>query len=317
MNLVCWKGYPKWREKGCWPFGLQNRKKRNKENNPLNSNPPFLEAAVFFGPELSSFSLPTIKIRLVKTILIGSGQVATVLGRKMLAAGHEILQVISPQQGHAQSLAKELGCKYASTWEEMQDDADVYIAAISDRALNHLKNNRVPSKGLLLHTAGAVSINALRDASKNYGVIYPLQSLRKEITEPVEIPLLVDANTPENLSRVIDLAKTISSFVQFANDDTRLKLHLASVVVNNFSNHLYTLVEKFCSEEKLNFRLLLPLIDETARRMHESSPRFMQTGPAIRGDQDTINHHLALLKDNQTLRQLYEVLTQSIQQFQK
>ena len=47
---------------------------------------------------------------------------------------------------------------------------------------------------LVLHTAGSVSKDVLKNISYNYGVLYPLQSLRKESHEIPEIPFLVDGN---------------------------------------------------------------------------------------------------------------------------
>jgi predicted dinucleotide-binding enzyme len=251
----------------------------------------------------------------VKIVLIGSGHVATVLGRKLAAAGHEILQVFSPNPSHALVLARELGCPYASNWPAVTRKGELYLVAISDRGLRELGQHIDLGDRLTLHTAGAVPKEVLRKVTSHYGVFYPLQSLRKEIREPFEIPVLVDAHSSEDLKRIYALATTISTQVLEADDLTRLKLHVASVFVNNFSNHLYALAESYCLAEKINFSLLLPLIDETARRLHDSSPSELQTGPAIRGDLDTLLHHEGLLKGYPILLDLYQALTKSIQHF--
>ena len=132
-----------------------------------------------------------------------------------------------------------------------------------------------------------------------------------------EIPFLVDANTADNITLLKDFAETLSSKVQVASDGQRKKIHLAAVLVNNFNNHLYALAEKFCADEKADFKLLYPLIRETVERMENFSPADLQTGPAVRGDEETIEMHLQLLKGYPQLMKLYEILTNSIETFYK
>jgi predicted short-subunit dehydrogenase-like oxidoreductase (DUF2520 family) len=98
-----------------------------------------------------------------------------------------------------------------------------------------------------------------------------------------------------------------------ADDKERLKLHVAAVIVSNFSNHLYKLAEDYCKKEGLDFKQLLPLIEETAQRLKTISPSNSQTGPAIRHDRATIEQHLNLLEKYPQLKKIYEVMTQSIQ----
>jgi predicted short-subunit dehydrogenase-like oxidoreductase (DUF2520 family) len=83
-------------------------------------------------------------------------------------------------------------------------------------------------------------------------------------------------------------------------------------MVNNFTNHLYAQAQAYCEAENLDFALLLPLIHETVDRLHDFPARSMQTGPAARGDQPTIQAHLQLLNEMPHLAQLYSFLTNSI-----
>jgi len=249
--------------------------------------------------------------------LIGSGNVATVLGRKISDAGHQIRQVFSPNEKHAGELAGILNCGYTSSWNNINLDADIYIVAIADHSLNQITKNISLHPKLVVHTAGSVSKEVLSGVSANYGVLYPLQSLRKEIKEFPLINILIDGNTEDNLTLIYDFAKTFGDSVEIAGDEARLKLHIAAVIVSNFSNHLYTLAENYCRIEKVNFNLLLPLIEETATRLRYGSPRQMQTGPAFRDDQETIQKHLEMLASHHELKKVFETLTQSIQQFYK
>jgi predicted short-subunit dehydrogenase-like oxidoreductase (DUF2520 family) len=251
----------------------------------------------------------------MKVIIIGSGNTATVLGRKIKAAGHPILQVSGRNEAAVASLATELGCKANTDPEKIDHSADIYIVAIADRALPQLHEWLSLDKKLVVHTAAAVSRDVLQKVSRNYGVLYPLQTLRKEQAAIPGIPFLVDGNSPDDLALVQDFAASLSDRVFVAGDKLRLRMHVAAVLVSNFTNHLYVLAEGFCKSEQLDFSLLLPLIDETANRLHDLSPVQSQTGPALRSDRPTIDKHLEILNAYPSLKGMYELLTDSIQQF--
>jgi predicted short-subunit dehydrogenase-like oxidoreductase (DUF2520 family) len=253
----------------------------------------------------------------MKIVIIGSGNVATVLGRRMGQSGHEIMQVFSRNGEHAVSLADELGCPWSAEWTEIRRAEELYLVAISDDALAGLRERLVLPGKVVVHTAGAISRNVLQGVAENYGVLYPLQSLRASIQAIPEIPLLVDGNDPVTLERISDFARTISGQVQAADDENRLKLHLAGVIVNNFGNHLYALTAAFCRQEGIAFDLLLPLIGETAGRLAHTDPWDAQTGPAIRGDRATIGAHLKLLDNYKDIKELYELMTFQIQELHK
>lgn len=248
----------------------------------------------------------------MKVVLIGSGNVAAVLGRKMRIEGHEIKQVISRDKEHAGLLASELKCVYASTLEAIDPDSDMYVIAVSDSSLLEIAGKLFFDRKLVVHTAGSVSKEVLKNVSRNYGVLYPLQSLRKEIKRIPEIPLLVDANSAGNLTVIYDFAKTISGNVRKAGDEERSRLHVGAIIVNNFANHLYALTENYCKHEHIDFHLLLPLINETVSRLGEFSPNEVQTGPAARNDFETIQKHLELLAGYPDLKKIYTLMSESI-----
>ena len=251
----------------------------------------------------------------MKVVMIGSGNVATVLGGKMVAAGHDMVQVVARRREPAAFLAGEWGCAYTAQWEEIDPAADIYIVAISDRGLERLGDVLSLPGRLVVHTAGAVSVSALLPVSVHSGVLYPLQSLKAAVRPFPEIPLLVDAHRPEDLPVIEAFAGTLSRQVRRADDSDRLKLHLGAVVVNNFSNFLYTLTDEFCRREGVDFSLLQPIIRETAERLNRFPPRDMQTGPAVRGDETTIESHLKLLSNYKDIKELYSLFTDKIEEY--
>ncbi len=248
----------------------------------------------------------------MRVVMIGSGNVATIFSRLIKKGGHTILQVISKQLPNAKTLATELNCDFSDNYGALNKTADIYIIAINDDSLNKLDNPFSVGDKLVVHTAASVSKSVLQNISANYGVLYPLQSLRKEIPDTVGMPLLIDGNSDHAIQLIQDFALSISPIVSKANDEQRLKLHIAAIIANNFTNHLFSLTEEFCKNEKVDFKLLLPIINETTRRLSTHSPADVQTGPAIRNDDSTIDKHLAILANYPKLKNLYRIITDSI-----
>ncbi len=244
--------------------------------------------------------------------LIGSGNVATVLGRVMKQHNHEIIQVISRDVANARLLADELGATYSDFEGRPDVNADIFILAIADQALEHFFTSYGLGDKMVVHTAGSVSIDILTKFSTNYGVLYPLQSLRKEMEIIPKIPFLIDANSTEGLEFLQAFASSISDSVKHVGDEERLKIHAAAVIVSNFTNYLYSVAEDFCHKEDLDFDMLKPLILETAIRVQTASPSKVQTGPAVRKDILTMDKHLRIFTAHPKLRTTYLRLTDSI-----
>jgi predicted short-subunit dehydrogenase-like oxidoreductase (DUF2520 family) len=247
-------------------------------------------------------------------VLIGSGNVATVLGRKSLAAGHRIVQVYNRNADHANVLATRLGTTSTSYISSIERKADLMIVALRDDAVDFLVKEIGEVRSILVHTAGALSINEVRGSNKSFGVIYPLQSLRKEIEILPTLSILVEGNNANTTRLLKEFALSIATSVTEADDEARLKYHLAATIVNNFTNHLYTLAASFCKKENISFAALQPLIEETAIRLRNTTPQKAQTGPAIRNDQITIEKHQQLLKKYPDILKYYNLFTEEIQQ---
>lgn len=250
-------------------------------------------------------------------VIIGSGNVAAVMGSKIAAAGHRLLQVVARNESAAAALAAEWGCGYTTQWEAIEPAADLYIVSLSDRALAELDTKLSLPGRLVVHTAGAAPLTALAGVSERHGVLYPLQSLRKEIRPFPEFPLLIDAARREDEELLDAFARSFARQVQHAGDALRLKLHVAAIFANNFTNFLYTLSADFCRREGIDFSLLLPLIRETAERLERYDPRGVQTGPAIRGDQATMERHLEILTNYHNMSDLYLQFSDQIKEYYK
>ena len=248
----------------------------------------------------------------MRIVIIGTGNTATVLGRIIQRSGHTILQVMGRTHAGTERLGNLLLVPFTNEPKQINTAGDLYILAVSDSAISQVASWLKVDKKLVVHTAGSVGSEILSGCSRNYGVLYPLQSLRKEMDELPQVPFLVEGNTEDNGALIYDFASTMSEKVQFATAHQRLLTHIAAIIVSNFTNHLYVVAEDFCIRENINFNLLQPLIRETALRLEKFSPTQLQTGPASRNDTETITKHLGLLNNYPIQKSVYEFLTESI-----
>ncbi len=188
-------------------------------------------------------------------------------------------------------------------------NTDITILAVSDDAIAEVSSNIANS--LVVHTSGSVAMTSLKNKGRK-GVFYMLQTFSKDKNVDFsEVPFCLEAENEKDYALLATLAQLVGEKVYPVSSEQRKALHVAAVFVNNFTNHMYKTGSDICSEYKVPFAILEPLIKETAAKIEFLSPAAAQTGPAIRKDQKTINKHLALLNKQQ--QEIYTTVTKSIQ----
>jgi len=254
----------------------------------------------------------------MKVCLIGAGNLATQLGVALSEKGHQIVQVWSRTSKSAAELASKLECPYTTELSSIYSDAEIYIIAVSDKAIVNVLEKREWGNSMVVHTAGSIPMEILSPYCTNFGVFYPFQTFT--ITKKVEfdhLPVCIEANTSENLELLNSLAQSLSQNIKFVDSDQRQHIHLAAVFVCNFVNHFYAIGEELLQKKGLDFDILKPLILETAAKVIDHSPISSQTGPACRKDRNIIDKHLAMLSDYPDLKNLYALISERIIQTHK
>jgi predicted short-subunit dehydrogenase-like oxidoreductase (DUF2520 family) len=248
-------------------------------------------------------------------VIIGTGNAAQVLGRLIVRSGHRVLEVAGRDVAKAAAVAEPLGAHAAQGFGKLDPDADLYLLALADRAIPQVAARLRVRGGILAHTAGSVPMSALGTPGRPHGVVYPLQSLRVNIDRLPEIPFLVDGSDGATRDALLAFASSLSARAQVADDEDRLRMHLAAVFSSNFMNHLFALTERYCAMEGLDFSMLRPLIEETVQRLPEAAASDLQTGPAVRGDRATQRMHLGLLEGHRDMESIYRLMSRSIRRF--
>ncbi len=251
----------------------------------------------------------------MKIVLIGAGKLATNLGRALAALGHDLQQVYSRTMESASTLANQLGATPVTHIEDVDADADLYIVSVKDSALGDLIPDLCKGKEtkVFVHTAGSMPMDVFKGMAIHYGVLYPMQTFSKEKkVDFSKIPCFIEASDDYAHEIVSSLAHELSRMVYELSSEDRKYLHLSAVFACNFVNHCYAISHDILQEHGIPFEVMLPLIDETAEKVHSLAPQKSQTGPAVRYDENVIRKQAALLKDNPLLKDIYERMSLSI-----
>jgi predicted short-subunit dehydrogenase-like oxidoreductase (DUF2520 family) len=241
------------------------------------------------------------------------------LGLALHEAGHDVLAVFSRTMEHARILAERIGSQPTDDICALPNEADLFIVSVKDAVLTDVVQQLVQGREeqFFAHTAGSMPLELFQGPAHHYGVFYPMQSFSKERRINFsEVPVFLEASDAQTLTQLKALSATLTPHVYELSTDERRYLHLAAVFACNFANHCYALSAEILQQHGLPFSVMLPLIDETARKVHYLSPLEAQTGPAIRYDLNVINKQQQLL-DDPAMKELYERLSKSIYQHAK
>jgi len=250
--------------------------------------------------------------------MIGAGNVATHLALALKKAGHDIISVFSATEDSAKFLAEQVASEWTNDLKSIPGKADFYIVSVRDNALEGVVSEIQIMHGMIMHTTGSVGLDIFEGRFEDYGVFYPFQTFRKEqLMDMGSVPLLIESNSAEGLVRIRDLAESIASRVIDFSSEQRQNLHLTAAFACNFTNYMVSVAEALLEEHHIDRALILPLMEETFRKIMLGPAREMQTGPAVRGDTVTMKKHLNLLEKHPEWQKLYNFMSELIQKNDK
>ncbi len=246
----------------------------------------------------------------------GAGNVAGNLALAFFNAGFTVRNVISRNPVNAGLLASKVNAQPVNNIDQIGDDTDLLILALPDQAIPGFSmsvKNAGKYHGLLVHTSGSQSLNAITQYHAGGGVLYPLQSFtRFTMPDISRVPFCIEGASPEITGKLARLAGALSKDVRLVDTAQRARIHLAAVFACNFSNFMYATADCLLAKSGVDPNILLPLIQETAMRVRGGDAATLQTGPAARGDWSTIDMHLNMLKSNPEYRDLYKIISDLI-----
>lgn len=231
----------------------------------------------------------------MKIAIIGRGNVATHLYKALKDMAD--VQMVNPH-----------------TLEDLPSEPELILISVKDDAIEKVMDKLPETNAVIAHTAGSVPLDILKKNNNSVGVFYPLQTFTKDVDlNYSEIPVFIEGDTRETVERLTKVAELFTNNIHIADSDKRKKLHLASVFACNFTNALMGIADSILKESDLDSAVIRPLLRQTINKLNIMSPADAQTGPAKRKDMKVIDEHLRMLETNPTLKNIYQQLTDFIQ----
>lgn len=255
---------------------------------------------------------------MLQITMIGAGNLAWHLAQALDAADCRVVQVYSRKLLNAKALASKLyDAESTDSLDFSESESDLFLLAVRDQAFAEvIPKLQLPENAIIAHTSGTQELAVLKNLSKAHGVFYPLQTFSKaRKINFKKIHFCLEASNENTLDFLAEIADSLSKNIYQVSSADRRALHIAAVFACNFTNHLFTISKEILAKNDLEFEMLKPLIEETIEKAMSQAPEQSQTGPAVRGDQQTIEAHLQYLRKNTSFEKVYEALSTSIRKY--
>ena len=244
----------------------------------------------------------------MKTVIIGSGNVAYHLAKAFAQNNIKVHQIFGRNEIELKKISEELNIPFST---KRLEDADFYLISVSDSSVEQVSELIKKEDALVAHTSGSLPMEILKGNYRKAS-FYPLQTFSKtKDLNYSKIPFFVEAENQIDEKSISDLASIISDNVEISDYERRKYIHLTAVFACNFVNHLFARAKEISDSQDLPFQYFIPLINETVEKIHYLEPKSAQTGPAVRGDERILKLHEELIKDNEHLK-IYKLMNESI-----
>lgn len=263
------------------------------------------------------FAIQHFLMEISTAVIIGTGNVSWALALALAINGIKIRAVYDRNIGKAEDLVSLInqGGAHAQAIDRLEDilpDAGLYLISVSDKAVTEVSKALPQVSGIVAHTAGGVSIDALECDSQGKGVFYPLQTFTKGRDMSFEgLPVFVEGSDSETYNALSGLAHRLGADCHEANSLQRRHIHLAGVFANNFVNLMLGYAGEEARKAGFSPEVLRPIVDETVSKYFDMGADAAQTGPARRNDEAVMNTHLNLI-DSEEQKNLYREISHCI-----
>lgn len=230
--------------------------------------------------------------------IAGHGKVATALAHRLRARGGSFQHVSARAWSEGIDLPS---ANSRALFLALPDDA---LAAAAEALVAHHPTYPV------FHCSGATPLSALASVPLS-GVWYPMQSFRSPEVPWGQFRIFWENDTLASTLNDWHQALGIPVPGEWATSEQRGAYHLGAVWANNFPNHLAALFQTYQAQTGVTG--LEAMFLESVQNALLADAKTLQTGPALRGDQATMERHLRELPEE--LRDLYLALSESIQRF--
>ncbi len=216
---------------------------------------------------------------------------------------------------YAKVLSRRSGIGY--TYDEVEsflEDLEVVLVCVRDDEIEHtasiLSAYEVSGK-VFLHTSGALTsevLSSLKERGAFIGSFHPIQTFPKANADYLKGIYFSYEGDEEGYIKALTIAGYLGSKVVRIDPSEKILYHVACVFVSNFTNVCYTIAKEL---SKLDFEVFYPLARTTLENALSMEPENALTGPAVRGDERTIELHLRSIED-EDIKAIYLSMTNLI-----
>lgn len=221
----------------------------------------------------------------MRLAIIGRGKLGTALEKALRLAGHTVVD---------DALTSEL-----------------IILCVPDDAIAKVSESY--SGRPMVHTSGT-NASGIMSGDGPKASMHPIQTVRSgaepDVFHGIHISLEGDAELVAPLS---GLVTDVGAIPLHVTADQKKAIHLAAVMVSNFTIALHMLADDVLNSTQISTpsaKLFKPLMDRTMANIREVGPIDARTGPAVRGDLETIRAHLAILEGHPSAIAAYKSLSE-------
>lgn len=247
--------------------------------------------------------------------IIGAGNVAFSLSFALESSGNRILEVYSRDIAKGKNITSRLYEAVPTTNKDFSESkSDIFLICVPDDVIPEIiQNFKFPPNTIIAHTSGTVSLEAFSNLKNEKGVFYPVQTFTSNRQlDFSEVPIIIESPSVETEKTLTELALTLTKNIFYLNSERRKVLHLAAVFASNFVNNMLASSNQILENEQIPFRILRSLVIETVVKAMDNDPVSVQSGPAVRGDINTLTAHKQYLQSEPELLSIYEMVTENI-----
>lgn len=246
----------------------------------------------------------------MRILLIGTGRAAYHLGHALKHGGATIAGVAGRSRERSAALATELGAA-AFPLDADLPPSDLRLVAVSDDAITDVAAALPQADTVTAHLSGAKPY-ALLGPHAHRGVLWPIQSLSPGA--PIDlrsVPLVIEGEDERARTLLRTVAGMLSGQVIELPHGQRQLVHVAAAVAGNLPVFLLYEAQELLKKHGLPPELIVPLWQAATAKAATGAEQAL-TGPARRGDTETLRMHLDRLTDDGDLRRAYAVLSELI-----
>jgi len=209
--------------------------------------------------------------------VVGAGRMGTVIAAGLRAAS---TRVVGPLK----------------RGEPVPGDVGVVLLCVPDGQIAAAAA-AVPAGPLVGHCSGATGLEAL--GTREGFSLHPLMSAPTGSGPEVlnGAGCAIDGTTPRALETATTLAHALGMRAARVAPEDRVAYHAAAAMASNFLVALEGIAERLAATAGITREQLAPLVLATARQWAETGAERALTGPIVRGDEDVVARHRAVVAE--------------------